>query len=132
MRLSFNLRQGFVSTGMGDLKTKLLTVAEAKKRKLEMEHTQQETTKAVAAAGRAAKSNRIALDHCCFLTEYQGVADSGLLQPEFVNFHYFAYNSPEQIASLHPIKQGHCLWVYHCKWKRQASCCNKQISNVDG
>ncbi|DBA74200.1 TPA: hypothetical protein ACH3X1_010994 [Trebouxia sp. C0004] len=31
--LKLNLRQGFVSTGMGDLKTKLLTVAEAKKRK---------------------------------------------------------------------------------------------------
>ena len=27
------LRQGFVSTGMGDLQSKLLTVAEAKKRK---------------------------------------------------------------------------------------------------
>ena len=31
--LKLNLRQRFVSTGMGDLKTKLLTVAEAKKRK---------------------------------------------------------------------------------------------------
>ncbi|DBB01796.1 TPA: hypothetical protein ACH3X1_000411 [Trebouxia sp. C0004] len=31
--LKLNLRQGFVSTGMGYLKTKLLTVAEAKKRK---------------------------------------------------------------------------------------------------
>ncbi|DBB12535.1 TPA: hypothetical protein ACH3X3_005328 [Trebouxia sp. C0006] len=31
--LKLNLRQGFVSTGMGDLKTKLLTVAEAKKRR---------------------------------------------------------------------------------------------------
>ena len=31
--LKLNLRQGFVSTGMGDLKTKLLTVAKAKKRK---------------------------------------------------------------------------------------------------
>ncbi|DBA84382.1 TPA: hypothetical protein ACH3X2_006213 [Trebouxia sp. C0005] len=31
--LKLNLRQGFVSTGMGDLNTKLLTVAEAKKRK---------------------------------------------------------------------------------------------------
>ena len=31
-----NLRQGFVSTGMGDLQTKLLTVAEAKKRKADM------------------------------------------------------------------------------------------------
>ena len=28
-----NLRQGFVTTGMGDLQSKLLTVAEAKKRK---------------------------------------------------------------------------------------------------
>ena len=35
--LKLNLRQGFVSTGMGDLKTKLLTVAEAKKRKLDMD-----------------------------------------------------------------------------------------------
>ncbi len=31
--LKLNLRQGFVSTGMGDLQTKLLTVNEAKKRK---------------------------------------------------------------------------------------------------
>ena len=31
--LKLNLRQGFVSTGMGDLQNKLLTVAEAKKRK---------------------------------------------------------------------------------------------------
>ena len=31
--LKLNLRQGFVSTGMGDLQSKLLTVAEAKKRK---------------------------------------------------------------------------------------------------
>ena len=31
--LKLNLRQGFVSTGMGDLQTKLLTVEEAKKRK---------------------------------------------------------------------------------------------------
>ena len=31
-----NLRQAFVSTGMGDLQTKLLTVAEAKKRKADM------------------------------------------------------------------------------------------------
>ncbi len=28
-----NLRQGFVSTGMGDLQSKMLTVGEAKKRK---------------------------------------------------------------------------------------------------
>ena len=33
--LKLNLRQGFVSTGMGDLQSKLLTVAEAKKRKAE-------------------------------------------------------------------------------------------------
>ena len=32
-----NLRQGFVSTGMGDLQSKLLTVAEAKKRKATIE-----------------------------------------------------------------------------------------------
>lgn len=31
--LKLNLRQGVVSTGMGDLQGKLLTVAEAKKRK---------------------------------------------------------------------------------------------------
>jgi len=31
--LKLNLRQGFVSTGMGDLQTKMLTLAEAKKRK---------------------------------------------------------------------------------------------------
>jgi len=34
--LKLNLRQGFVSTGMGDLQTKTLTLAEAKKRKAEM------------------------------------------------------------------------------------------------
>ena len=34
--LKLNLRQGFVSTGMGDLQGKLLTVAEAKKRKAEI------------------------------------------------------------------------------------------------
>ena len=34
--LKLNLRQGFVSTGMGDLQGKLLTVAEAKKRKAEV------------------------------------------------------------------------------------------------
>ncbi|DBA82961.1 TPA: hypothetical protein ACH3X1_006740 [Trebouxia sp. C0004] len=34
--LKLNLRQGFVSTGMGDLQSKLLTVAEAKKRKAEI------------------------------------------------------------------------------------------------
>ncbi|DBA98243.1 TPA: hypothetical protein ACH3X1_001167 [Trebouxia sp. C0004] len=32
-----NLMQGFVSTGMGDLQSKLLTVAEAKKRKVDIE-----------------------------------------------------------------------------------------------
>ena len=32
-----NLRQGFVCTGMGDLQSKLLTVAEAKKRKADMD-----------------------------------------------------------------------------------------------
>ncbi|KAL3158930.1 hypothetical protein ABBQ32_011328 [Trebouxia sp. C0010 RCD-2024] len=32
-----NLRQGFVSTGMGDLQSKLLTVAEAKKRKADVD-----------------------------------------------------------------------------------------------
>jgi len=31
--LKLNLRQGFVSTGMGDLETKMLTIDEAKKRK---------------------------------------------------------------------------------------------------
>ena len=31
-----NLRQGFVSTGMGDLQTKMLTLAEAKKRKADV------------------------------------------------------------------------------------------------
>ena len=31
--LKLNLRQGFVYTGMGDLQTKMLTLAEAKKRK---------------------------------------------------------------------------------------------------
>ncbi|DBB15602.1 TPA: hypothetical protein ACH3X3_003814 [Trebouxia sp. C0006] len=31
--LKLNLRQGFVSTGMGDLRSKTLTLAEAKKRK---------------------------------------------------------------------------------------------------
>ncbi|DBA75153.1 TPA: hypothetical protein ACH3X1_010469 [Trebouxia sp. C0004] len=35
--LKLNLRQGFVSTGMGDLQSKLLTVAEAKKRKADIE-----------------------------------------------------------------------------------------------
>ena len=35
--LKLNLRQGFVSTGMGDLQGKLLTVAEAKKRKADIE-----------------------------------------------------------------------------------------------
>ena len=35
--LKLNLRQGFVSTGMGDLQGKLLTVAEAKKRKANTE-----------------------------------------------------------------------------------------------
>ena len=35
--LKLNLRQGFVSTGMGDLQNKLLTVAEAKKRKANIE-----------------------------------------------------------------------------------------------
>ena len=34
--LKLNLRQGFVSTGMGDLQSKLLTVAEAKKRKADI------------------------------------------------------------------------------------------------
>ena len=34
--LKLNLRQGFVSTSMGDLQTKILTVAEAKKRKADM------------------------------------------------------------------------------------------------
>jgi len=31
--LKVNLRQGFVSTGMGDLQSKLLTIEQAKKRK---------------------------------------------------------------------------------------------------
>ena len=35
--LKLNLRQGFVSTGMGDLQSKLLTAAEAKKRKADIE-----------------------------------------------------------------------------------------------
>ncbi len=35
--LKLNLRQGFVSTGMGDLQSKLLTVTEAKKRKADIE-----------------------------------------------------------------------------------------------
>ena len=35
--LKLNLRQGFVSTGMGDLQSKLLTVTEAKKRKAGIE-----------------------------------------------------------------------------------------------
>ncbi|KAL3135137.1 hypothetical protein ABBQ32_008071 [Trebouxia sp. C0010 RCD-2024] len=35
-QLKLNLRQGFVSTGMGDLQTKTLTVTEAKKRKAEI------------------------------------------------------------------------------------------------
>ena len=34
--LKLNLRLGFVSTGMGDLESKLLTVAEAKKRKADI------------------------------------------------------------------------------------------------
>jgi len=34
--LKLHLRQGFVSTGMGDLQSKLLTVAEAKKRKADI------------------------------------------------------------------------------------------------
>lgn len=36
-----NLRQGFVSTGMGDLQSKLLTVAEAKKRKADVQKRKQ-------------------------------------------------------------------------------------------
>ncbi|DBA76177.1 TPA: hypothetical protein ACH3X1_009906 [Trebouxia sp. C0004] len=35
-QLKLNLRQGFVSTGMGDLQSKLLTVAEAKKHKVDV------------------------------------------------------------------------------------------------
>ncbi|KAL3134481.1 hypothetical protein ABBQ38_006335 [Trebouxia sp. C0009 RCD-2024] len=35
--LKLNLRQGFVSTAMRDLQSKLLTVAEAKKRKADIE-----------------------------------------------------------------------------------------------
>ncbi len=49
--LKLNLRQGFVSTGMGDLQSKLLTVAEAKKRKADRVTKQKA---AEAAAGRAA------------------------------------------------------------------------------
>ncbi|KAL3131745.1 hypothetical protein ABBQ38_007464 [Trebouxia sp. C0009 RCD-2024] len=36
-QLKLNLRQGFVSTGMGDLQTKMLTLKEAKKRKADTE-----------------------------------------------------------------------------------------------
>ena len=35
-KLKLDLRQGFVSTGMGDLQTKMLTLAEAKKRKADI------------------------------------------------------------------------------------------------
>ena len=35
-QLKLNLRQGFVSTGMGDLQTKILTLKEAKKRKADI------------------------------------------------------------------------------------------------
>ena len=35
-QFKLNLRQGFVTTGMGDLQTKMLTLAEAKKRKADM------------------------------------------------------------------------------------------------
>ena len=35
-QLKLNLRQGFVSFGMGNLKTKVLTCTEAKKRKADM------------------------------------------------------------------------------------------------
>ena len=37
LHLKLNLRQGFVSTGMGDLKTKMLTIEEAKKRKTDID-----------------------------------------------------------------------------------------------
>ena len=43
--LKLNLRQGFVSTGVGDLKTKLLTVAEAKKRKSDADTQQKKQQK---------------------------------------------------------------------------------------
>ena len=36
IQLKLNLRQGFVSIGMGDLQTRTLTVTEAKKRKAEI------------------------------------------------------------------------------------------------
>jgi len=36
-QLKLNLRQGFVSTGMGDLQTKMLTLTEVKKRKADIE-----------------------------------------------------------------------------------------------
>ena len=35
--LKLNLRQGFIATGMGDLQSKLLTVAEARKRQASIE-----------------------------------------------------------------------------------------------
>lgn len=35
--LKLNMRQGFVSTGMGDLQSKLVTIAEAKKRQAGIE-----------------------------------------------------------------------------------------------
>ena len=45
-----NLRQGFVSTSMGDLQSKLLTVAEAKKRKADVDVQKRKQRKLLEAA----------------------------------------------------------------------------------
>ena len=55
-QFKLNLRQGLVSTGMRDLQTKMLTVAEAKKRKIEIVTGQK--AEAVG-TDRAAKGDRV-------------------------------------------------------------------------
>ena len=69
-------------------------------------------------AGLSFASAEDASDFSKFLTSCQGLANEGLLQPEFTNFHQLGKGTGT--AMYHPIEDNHCLWVYHCKWSTQA------------
>ena len=71
-------------------------------------------------AGLSFSSAADANDFSKFLTMCQGLADKGVLQPEFANFHQLTKDCSQVTAFYHPIEDGHSLWVYHCKWLLQA------------
>jgi hypothetical protein len=65
-----------------------------------------------------------------FMTECHQLANLGILQPEYVNFHLFTHNSPSRTERWAPITASSDQWVYQCPWTVQANSHNLPLTGA--